>query len=297
MIALSLPTPVPALLRAMRPHQWAKNALLFVPLLTAHKFTGEALISALTAFVAFCLCASSVYVTNDLVDLAHDRAHHRKRLRPFAAGDLSVPFGRAFALLLLLLAVAVAVAVNPIFLAVLGAYYALTLAYSFGLKRLLMIDVVALAGLYGVRVVAGAAAIAVPLSEWLISFSLFLFLALALVKRAEELGRLPERAGSVAPGRSYRRADLPIVLAMAAVSGFVAVLVLALYLASPQVARMYASPYFLWGCGVVLVYWFGRILILTGRGEMHDDPVLFALTDRASWATVPIVATLFLLSI
>jgi 4-hydroxybenzoate polyprenyltransferase len=297
MTALTLPTPVPALVRALRPHQWAKNVLLFLPLLAAHKFSADAFLMALNAFVAFSLCASSVYVTNDLVDLRHDRAHPRKRLRPFAAGELSVAFGWVLAAVLLVSAGAVALAAPPGFVKVLAFYYALTLAYSFGIKRMLMLDVVVLACLYGVRIVAGAAAVEVPLSEWLIAFSLFLFLSLALIKRAAELADIDDEVDGRAPGRSYRRRDLPIVQIMAAVSGFLAVLVLALYLASPAVAKLYKEPLFLWGLCIVLVCWLGRALILTGRGEMHDDPVIFAFTDRATLATAPAVGLLFLLSL
>ena len=297
MTALILATPIPALLRALRPHQWAKNALLILPLLTAHKFTADALVAAVYAFIAFSLCASSVYVTNDLLDIAHDRQHPRKRLRPFAAGELSASFGWTLAALLLVLAFAVASAAPVKFLWILAVYYALTLAYSLGLKRKLMVDVVILACLYGIRIVAGAAAVEVPLSEWLIAFSLFLFLSLALIKRASELANLAEGAESCAPGRSYRRGDLPIVQIMAAVSGFLAVLVLALYLASPQVARLYSEPLFLWGLCIVLVCWLGRALLLTGRGEMRDDPVLFVLTDATSLACLPVVGVLFALSL
>lgn len=297
MTAISLPATVPALLRALRPHQWAKNALLFLPLLTAHKFTTEAVTVAVLAFIAFSLCASSVYVVNDLVDRAHDRLHPSKRFRPFAAGELSVRFGWALAALLLGLAIAVASAAPIKFLWILGIYYGLTLAYSLGLKRKLMVDVVTLACLYGIRIVAGAAAVAVPMSEWLIAFGLFLFLALALIKRASELANLPAEADAGAPGRSYRRSDLPIVQVMAAVSGFLAVLVLALYLASPQVSKLYAEPLYLWGCCIVLVCWLGRTLLLTGRGEMREDPVMFAITDGVSLACLPIVGGLFVLSL
>jgi 4-hydroxybenzoate polyprenyltransferase len=297
MTALSLPTPVPALLRALRPHQWAKNALLFLPLLTAHKFTADALITALYAFLAFSLCASSVYVANDLVDRAHDREHPEKRFRPFAAGELSVAFGWILAAVLLVSAGVVASAAPLKFFWILGVYYGLTLAYSLGLKRKLMVDVVILACLYGIRIVAGAAAVAVPMSEWLIAFGLFLFLALALIKRASELANLPGNEAASAPGRSYRRGDLPIIQVMAAVSGFLAVLVLALYLASPQVEHLYSEPVYLWGLCIVLMCWFGRTLLLTGRGEMREDPVVFALTDGVSLACLPIAGALFVLSL
>ncbi|MGH7004961.1 MAG: UbiA family prenyltransferase, partial [Alphaproteobacteria bacterium] len=228
---------------------------------------------------------------------AHDRQHPRKRLRPFASGALSPSFGWVLAAVLLVMALAVAMAAPPGFLWVLGVYYGLTLAYSFGLKRKMMIDVVVLACLYGVRIVAGAAAIEVPLSEWLIAFSLFLFLSLALIKRAAELADLDEKADAQAPGRGYRRGDLPVIQIMAAVSGFLAVLVLALYLVSPQVAKLYREPVFLWGLCIVLVCWLGRALLLTGRGEMHEDPVLFAFTDGTSLATVPVIGVLFFLSL
>jgi 4-hydroxybenzoate polyprenyltransferase len=297
MTALTLSVRVPAVLRALRPHQWAKNGLLFLPLITAHKFTLDAGLVAIQAFIAFSLCASSVYVTNDLVDREHDRLHPRKRLRPFAAGELPVPLGWTLAALLLIAGAAVASNLPLKFLWILGVYYGLTLAYSLGLKRKLMVDVVTLACLYGIRIVAGAAAIDVPLTEWLIAFGLFLFLALALIKRASELADLAEDFNGDSPGRSYRRSDLPIVQIMAAVSGFLAVLVLALYLASPQVSRLYTEPLYLWGLCIVLVCWFGRTLLLTGRGEMHDDPVIFALTDRVSLAMLPIVGVLFYLSL
>ena len=297
MTALTLPTPLPAVIRALRPHQWAKNILLFLPLVAAHKFTADALIASVNAFIAFCLCASSVYVTNDLVDLAHDRQHPRKRFRPFASGALSPSFGWALAAALLLMAVAVSLSAPVKFLWVLGVYYGLTLAYSLGLKRKMMVDVVMLACLYGVRIVAGGAAVEVPLTEWLIAFCLFLFLSLALIKRAAELATLDDKAETQVPGRGYRRGDLPVIQIMATASGFLAVLVLALYLASPQVAKLYREPVFLWGLCIVLLCWLGRALLLTGRREMHDDPVLFAFTDATSLATVPIVGLLFFLSL
>ncbi len=298
MTALSLPTPLPATLRAIRPHQWAKNLLVFLPLVAGHKFSAEALLLAFNAFVAFSLCASSVYVTNDLADIAHDRAHPRKRLRPFASGALSVPYGYALAAVLLACSVAFALTAPAGFMWVLGAYYALTLTYSFGLKRKLMVDVVVLACLYGVRIVAGGAAVDVPLSEWLIAFCLFLFLSLALIKRSAELVGLPnDEHTRAAPGRGYRRGDLPVVQIMAAVSGFVAVLVLALYLASPQVARLYKEPMFLWGLCILLVCWLGRAFILTARGEMHDDPLIFAMRDPMSLVAVPAAGALFALSL
>lgn len=269
-------------LRAMRVHQWLKNLLIFVPGIAAHVTDPLAYAKGLLAFLAFGLCASGVYLLNDLLDLGSDRAHATKRNRPFAAGILPLVDGFRLCPLLLLAALALALAVSPAFLAVLAAYYVMTLGYSLRIKRVLMLDVVVLAGLYGVRVVAGAAAFAVPLSEWLIALCIFLFLSLALVKRVAELAaRLAQGRGDP-EGRAYRLADLPLLEMLATASGLVAVLVLALYINSPDVVRLYALPQALWAGCLVLLYWLGRILILTHRGVMHDDPVVFAVTDRVS---------------
>ncbi len=269
-------------LRALRVHQWLKNLLILVPGLAAHVSDPAAYGMALLALLSFSLCASSVYLLNDLLDLRSDRVHATKRNRPFAAGTLPLIHGFRMFPVLLVLSLLLALLVSPLFLAVLAAYYALTLGYSLWIKRLMMLDVVVLAGLYGLRVVAGAAAFAVPLSEWLIAFCVFLFLSLALVKRASELvGRLNTGRGDPA-GRGYRLIDLPILEMLASASGFVAVLVLALYINSPDVSDLYAHAYMLWAGCLIMLYWIGRILLLTHRGEMHEDPVVFAATDRNS---------------
>ena len=268
-------------LRALRPHQWLKNALIFAPPLAGHA-PPPALLACLLAFVSFSLCASSVYVLNDLLDLASDRDHARKRRRPFASGDVPLAHGALMAPLLLLAAVAVGAFLPGRFLMVLAGYFALTLSYSLGLKRLVMIDVVTLACLYGARLLAGSAASDVLLSHWLEALAVFLFLSLALVKRLAELvDRIAAGKGDPA-GRGYRLSDLPMVEAMAAASGFVAVVVLALYLNSPDVGVLYRYPHRLWLICVVVLYWVSRMLITAHRGEMHDDPVVYAVRDRAS---------------
>lgn len=268
--------------RAMRVHQWLKNLLILVPGLTAHAFTPAALGNALLAFFSFSLCASSVYLLNDLLDLRNDRQHTTKRQRPFASGTVPLVHGMALFPVLLLVSLALALMLSPAFVTVLAGYYTLTLAYSLVLKRGLIVDVVTLSSLYGMRLVAGGVAFAVPLSEWLIAFSIFFFLSLALVKRVTELvGRL--RQGKEAPaGRAYTLEDLPILEMLAASSGFVSILVLALYIHSPEVATLYTHPKILWCGGLVLVYWLCRILVLTHRGQMDDDPVIYAVTDKIS---------------
>lgn len=268
-------------LRALRPHQWLKNLLLLAPALAAHAL-GAPLVASLIGLVSFSLCASSVYLTNDLLDLGNDRAHSRKRWRPFAAGDISLAYGALTIPLLLVAAVSLGLLLPLRFLLVLGGYYCLTLAYSFGLKRKPIIDVMALASLYGARLIAGSAASGVPLSPWLEALSVFLFLSLAIIKRCTELVDRAEGGAGNPPGRGYRLTDLPILQAMASSSGYLAVLVLALYLNSTAILSLYHNPHRLWLICVVMLFWISRILLMTSRGEMHDDPVVFAVKDRVS---------------
>ena len=273
-----------AWLRALRLHQWLKNTLLFLPLLGAHQILDPALLArALAAFVAFGLCASSVYVVNDLMDLESDRQHPRKRLRPFAAGHLSPLTGVMVAGVLLLASLLLAAAVAPAFLGWLLVYFAITLAYTFYLKRKEVVDALSLAALYTLRIVAGGAAVGVPPSFWLLAFSMFLFLSLAFVKRYSELQLMLDRGRSEAKGRGYRTTDLPLIEMMGVAAGFSAVLVLALYINGESVALLYSRPQMMWLTVPILLYWITRVWIKTHRGLMHDDPVLFALKDRVSF--------------
>ena len=271
-----------AYLKAMRPHQWMKNLLVFAPLLAGHAFSAATVLSAAAAFVAFSLVASSVYLLNDLLDLRSDREHARKRLRPFASGRASPLLGALLAPALLAAGALTALALPWRFGAALAAYYALTVAYSFSLKRVMTVDVIALACLYGARLVAGGYATDVPLSPWLEALAVFLFLSLALVKRAGELADGVAAGRGDPAGRGYRLGDLPVVEAMAAASGYLAVLVLALYFNSPAVGALYAKPHRLWLICVVVLYWVSRMLMKAHRAEMHDDPLVFAMHDRAS---------------
>ena len=269
-----------AMLRAMRPHQWSKNLLLFLPLLAAHD--ASAVLPVVLGFAAFCLTASAVYVINDLVDLAADRAHPRKRNRPFAAGDLTAVDGLVMAGGLLIGAAILGLLTGaPRLLLILGIYFVATLTYSLWLKRKLMVDVLALAGLYTIRIVAGGAAAAIDLSPWMLAFSMFLFLALAAVKRQAELVDLGT-TGRASSGRAYEVEDLPVIRSMAVTSGQSAVLVLALYITSDDVQRLYAYPALLWLICPLLLYWVLRMVMKTHRGEMTDDPILFAATDKIS---------------
>jgi 4-hydroxybenzoate polyprenyltransferase len=288
----------PAFLRALRPHQWVKNLLLFLPLLAAHAIDEPGRVAqALLAFVAFSLTASSVYLLNDLLDLPADRQHPRKKDRALASGALPLLPGAAAIPFLLLVAAVVSLLFlpNP-FLWVLGLYYLLTNAYSFGLKRKPVVDVLVLAGLYTIRVMAGAAAIAVPLSFWLLAFSLFIFLSLALAKRYTELASLQSRGESNAAGRGWQVNDLPLVRSFGTGSALGCVLILALYIDSAPAQRLYATPELLWLVCPLLLYWICRVWFLAHRGLMHDDPVVFALRDRVSFVLGIAIAAIVLLA-
>jgi 4-hydroxybenzoate polyprenyltransferase/phosphoserine phosphatase len=279
-------------LSLLRPHHWAKNALVAVALITSHSFTLAAAVEVLLSFVAFSLCASSVYVLNDLVDLRTDRGHPRKRRRPLASGAVPLLQGALLAPIILAGGVAASLLVSRRFAAVLGVYYAVTVVYSFAFKRKMMVDVITLAGLYTIRVVAGAIAIEVFVSQWILAFSMFVFLALALIKRYSELvGRLD--AGLPDPtNRNYRVGDLPVVLSLAAAAGYSAVIVFSLYLASDSVTALYRWPEVLWLAVPLLVYWISRMLVMANRRLVDEDPILFALRDRVSLLTGAVLLAL-----
>jgi 4-hydroxybenzoate polyprenyltransferase len=269
-------------IRALRLHQWLKNLLVFLPLAAAHlMLSREAAGRAVLAFLCFGLCASGVYVLNDLLDLDADRAHPRKRWRPFASGALSLHSGLVAAPLLIAAAFVLAAPLSWSFGLVLGAYFVLTMGYSLFLKRVPMLDTVVLAGLYTIRIVAGAAAIRIGLSFWLLAFSMFLFFSLALVKRYTELHSLL-RDGKSRVARGYTVEDLGLVQSLGAASGYLSVLVLALYINSTASEALYRHPQILWLLCPALLYWLSRTWLIAHRGTMHDDPVVFALTDNVS---------------
>lgn len=238
--------------------------------------------NSITAFLAFGLCASGVYLLNDLLDLDADRRHARKRLRPFAAGTLPLASGLLLAPLLALAGLGLAFAVSPPFAGVLAAYYTLTLAYSLQLKRVVMLDVVVLAALYTVRIIGGAVVIGGGLSFWLLAFSMFLFLSLAMLKRYTELHGLIETGKTGASGRGYAVDDIALIQSLGGASGYMSVLVLALYINSTASEALYRHPQVLWLLCPLLLYWISRVWLIAHRGLMHDDPVVFALVDRVS---------------
>jgi 4-hydroxybenzoate polyprenyltransferase len=283
--------------RALRVYQYAKNTLVFVPLVTAHQINLPALGHALLAFIAFSACASGAYLMNDLLDLAADRQHPTKRYRPLAAGELPIASALIAIPVLWLVAVSASLCISGVFVGVLGAYLGTTIAYSLVLKRKMLLDVVTLAGLYTLRIVAGAVGVGVVLSEWLLMFSLFVFTSLALIKRFGELA-VREAAGLTDPSnRDYRISDLQVIAAMAAASGMNAVIVFSLYVSSAAATALYSRPWILWLLNPLLLYWFGRALMMAHRREMPDDPILYTFRDNASRITVAAMICIMLAAI
>ena len=284
-----LPDPVGVIdwLRALRVHQWIKNLLLFVPLLTAFSFSEtQTFVTMVWAFLAFSFAASGTYIANDLCDLESDRAHPRKRKRPFASGRISIKKGLLAAMTVMVLGFAFASLVSLAFLFMLVLYIILTSAYSLVLKDYVLIDVLVLAILYTMRIFAGAVASAVTTSSWLLAFSLFIFLSLALVKRCAELVSIRQSGKESVEGRDYRVSDLVVLWPLGIGASLSAVVVYGLFVSAPETQARYAMPSMLWLVAVSLVFWLGRLWIKTARGEMHDDPIVYAIKDFGSCVTV-----------
>jgi 4-hydroxybenzoate polyprenyltransferase/phosphoserine phosphatase len=274
----------PALwLRALRVHQWLKNLLLFVPLLTAFSFAEpRRLFAVVLAFLAFSLTASATYLVNDLVDLEADRAHRRKRRRPLASGRLSIRYGVAAAGAILAAGFALALSVSLPFAAMLLAYLTTTSFYSYLFKKYVLIDVIVLSILYTLRILAGSVASGIADSSWLLAFSVFIFLSLALVKRCAELVQLAPEAQGQTRDRDYRVSDLAILWPLGVGSALSAVVIFGLFISAPETQARYATPQFLWLVAIGLLYWTARLWIKTSRGEMHDDPIVYTIRDRGS---------------
>ncbi len=283
--------------RVFRVHQWLKNLLLFVPLFAAHQIGNvQSLSTLILAFVSFSLCASAVYMANDLLDLESDRKHPRKRHRPFAAAAVPIQYGAVLTPLFAIASLALGLMVGAGFTAWLITYFALTTAYSLWLKRLALIDCLTLAALYTLRIIAGAAAVAIALSFWLLAFSVFIFLSLAFVKRYAELQVQAQAGNSHAHGRGYAVTDAPLVQTLGITAGYAAVLVLALYLHGETVVTLYAQPQLIWFAVPLMLFWISWVWMKAHRGEMHDDPIVFAIKDKASLAVAALIAVSFLLA-
>jgi len=274
--------PLKSLLKAIRPHQWAKNLLIFIPLFCSHALSAGRLLIALAAFCCFSLTASSAYIVNDLLDIEADRRHPSKRLRPFASGDLSAIAGISIAAVFLVAGLVGGRLLPGGFYTWLLVYLATTLAYSSYLKRIALVDVLTLSGLYILRLLAGGAATQTPISHWLEGFSMFLFLSLAIVKRFAELENLRTSGSTPRNGRGYQLADISQLRSFGNSSGMAAVVVFAIYISGADVEKLYHHQRFLWLIVPCMILWINRVWLLASRGELDEDPVAFALTDRMS---------------
>jgi len=283
--------------RMLRVHQWIKNLLLFVPLIAAHQLGNiHSLLTLFFAFVAFSLCASAVYIANDLIDLESDRKHPRKCNRPFAAASIPIKVGAALAPLLLVVSLALGWVVGTAFFTWLLVYFLATCAYSLWLKRFVLVDCLTLAALYTLRIIAGAAAVTIGLSFWLLAMSVFFFLSLAFVKRYAELRVQAQVGNSYAHGRGYAVSDAPLLQALGVTAGYAAVLVLALYLHSEAVVTLYQQPELIWAAVPLMLFWVSWVWMKAHRGEMHDDPIVFAINDSASLVVAGLSAVAFILA-
>jgi 4-hydroxybenzoate polyprenyltransferase/phosphoserine phosphatase len=282
-------------LKALRPHQWVKNILLFVPLLLAREYHDYGkTFAVVVAFAAFSACASSIYVINDLLDIGADRHHAKKRKRPFASGALPLMYGPPMALVLIATAFTLATTLLPwAYVGVLGIYLAVNLAYSTALKSQLLVDILILASLYTLRIFAGGVAVSLPVSEWLLAFSIFIFTSLAFAKRYVELKRVAAKGETSAKGRGYQVGDLSLIESFGATSGYLAVLVFALYIHN-GLPGFYTNRWLLWLTCPVLLFWISRLWFLAKRGELNDDPVVYAVTDKISLAVGVLVGLLVL---
>jgi 4-hydroxybenzoate polyprenyltransferase len=287
---------VRTLVKAIRMHQWAKNVLIVLPLLLSHAISPGAIGAAVAAFFCFSFIASANYLINDMLDIESDRRHPSKRMRPFAAGDLSIAGGAGLALVLLLSAVALLPLLPKAFALWLSFYIVVTMTYSFYLKRVAVVDVLLLSGLYTLRLLAGGAATGTQISQWLAGFSTFLFLSLAMVKRFSEIETLREGGAKATHGRGYLVADLEQIRSFGTASAYAAVVVFMLYIARPDVTQLYRHAGRLWLVVPLLIYWLNRIWLLASRGELDDDPVVFAVRDGMSLAVGVAVALVALLA-
>jgi 4-hydroxybenzoate polyprenyltransferase len=291
------PLPLTVWLRALRVHQWLKNLLLFVPLLTSFSLRDfDKFLTLGVAFLAFSLAAAGTYLLNDLWDLESDRHHPRKRRRAFAAALLPIPHGLLAAAFALAAALLLSALVSPGFLAMLLLYVGLTSAYSWKLKAHVLVDVLLLSLLYTLRILAGSVAVHIPASSWLLAFSAFSFLSLALVKRCAELVSLQAEGRETTNGRDYRVSDLAVLWPMGVGAALSAVVVYGLFISAPETQVRYASPQMLWLVAIALTYWFGRLWVKTSRGEMHDDPVVYAIKDRGSRIAILAILTVMLVA-
>lgn len=283
--------------RALRLHQWSKNLLIFVPLILGYYLVGRKEVEhAIIAFLSFSLLASCIYLVNDVVDVEADRGHPRKKFRPFASGHLPLHYAAVVAPLLLIGSILIALPLPQSFLGILSAYFLLNLSYSLFLKRLLIVDVILLAALYTARIFAGGIATGIPISEWLLAFSTFFFVGLAFIKRYSEMRLIGEQGKVSESGRGYETADENLIAIMGIVSGYLSVLVFALYIDSDKVKETYTHPTWLWLICPLLMYWISLLWMKARRVHVSSDTIVFASKERATYIVSVLIAILLILA-
>lgn len=284
-------------IKLLRPHQWLKNILVFLPMLVSHQITIPNFFECFTAFIAFNFIASSVYIVNDLLDLNIDRAHPRKKDRLIASGIIPITNSMIIAILFFIFGISVALLLSQFFLFILLAYYALTFIYSLVLKKKKIVDIFTLAIFYTIRIVGGGIASEIKISFWLLFFSMFFFFSLAAIKRLSEIVDLKKNGKSRIINRNYQITDLSIITMIAIIAGFISVLVMTLYVYSPSATMLYSTPKILWGVNCILLYWLIRMVFMSYHGKMDDDPIIFAIKDRVTYISFIFIAMFILLGL
>ena len=285
------------LFKIARPYQWVKNILVFLPMLMSHSFDTTTLVLSIKGFIIFSIVASSIYIINDIVDLEADQNHLYKKNRPLAAGLVNINQCKYFIILLLSLSFLFLFDSNINFIFLIFSYFIVSNAYSFIFKKYVIIDLIILASLYTLRIIGGALITDISLSIWLLSFSVFFFLSLAAIKRQIEIINAKKLKKKKITGRGYILEDKKIINMIAVSSGFISILILVLYLNSPQILNLYSSPYFLWGVCLVVLFWISRIILISNRGEIKDDPIIYAINDKISYLCLLIILFIMWLGI
>lgn len=292
-----LDIPISSWFKMLRVHHWLKNMLLFVPLLTAHQFNNIQHLSTLSlSFISFSLCASSVYIINDLLDLESDRRHIHKRNRPFASGKIPIKIGLIIFPQLIFISLILAWTIDLVFFVLLILYIFLSVIYSFLIKKIIILDCLTLAILFTLRIFAGASVVSIEISFWLFIFSVFIFLSLAFIKRYIEIHSQKKHSKIFLHGRGYLATDASLIQTLGIASGYAGMVVFALYLSSEKVITLYSQPELLWFVLLLLIFWINWIWIKAHRGEVHDDPVMFAIQDKISLLVISLIFIVFMLA-
>ena len=278
--------------KIIRPHQWVKNILVFIPMLMSHNLNINNFILSTKAFIIFSLVASSIYVINDIVDIKSDKKHPYKKNRPLAAGLININQCKYIILSLLVFCFFFLIDIDNNFFILIVSYFIISNLYTFFLKKYVIVDLLILSSLYTIRIIGGGFITGISVSIWLLSFSIFFFLSLAAIKRQVEIINFKKNKKVKIAGRGYIVSDQKIINMISICSGYISILVLVLYINSPQVISLYSSPDILWGVCLIMLFWISRIMLMSSRKKIEDDPIVYAIKDKISY-----ICLLFILCI